>query len=107
MLIQLFFFYLAGQNAEFEVLFGTAPESVTWLKDNRPINEIMSDRAKVTTENDNKNFKMELKNCVESDSGSYTALATSKTGRSSSTAQLLVHECKLKNNNPVIHISHI
>lgn len=84
---------LAGHDASFEVSLGSTPDTVVWLKDNKPMSELLADRANVT-HTDNRNFRMELKNCVESDSGTYTALAANKSGNSTCTAQLLVHECK-------------
>lgn len=91
--VKQFSCHAAGQTAQFEVALGSKPDTLVWLKDNKPMNELLSERGEVAAVSDTK-FKMELKNCVESDSGTYTALASNQNGKSSSSAQLLVHERK-------------
>lgn len=83
----------AGETATFEIALGSSPDSLIWLKDNKRMDEMLSDRATATTHDDNHKFKLEVKKCKVSDTGTYTALATNKHGNSTCTAQLLVHEC--------------
>lgn len=92
--INNYFKHTAGETATFEVSLGSSPDSLTWLKDNKRMDELMADRATATCHEDNHKFKLEIKKCLESDSGTYTALAINKQGSSTCTAQLLVHQRK-------------
>lgn len=92
------FLFTAGQNAIFECeLTSDTPTSVTWLKDNRLMEDKLADRVLISSQKDNTNFKLELQHCRESDSGVYTARATNAVGNSTCTAQLVVQECKYRN----------
>ena len=86
-------FTKAGQNAVFECDVEGATK-VTWLKDNRPLSERLSDR--VTMSEENQKYRLEIRNCTELDSGTYTARAENDCGVSYSTAHLVVEKCKLK-----------
>lgn len=63
-----------------------------WLKDNRPFNDKLADRVKISR--GDSSFKLEINNVLESDSGIYTARAVSGDSKASCTAQLVVTDCK-------------
>lgn len=67
---------------------------MTWLKDNRPLDDKLADRVKISGNSQNGDYTLELMHCVENDSGTYTARAENKKGNSLCTAQLVVQECK-------------
>lgn len=67
--------------------------SIQWLKDNKPLDDRLADRI-VTTEKEDNSYRLELKHCSESDSGTYTARATNGNENSTCTAQLIVEKCK-------------
>nr|CAD7588174.1 unnamed protein product [Timema genevievae] len=83
----------AGQNAVFECeLTSDSPSTLTWLKDNRPMDDRLADRVQASSKNDNTNFRLEILHTRESDSGIYTARASNSVGNSTCTAQLVVQE---------------
>lgn len=87
--------FTAGHNAIFECeVASDTPTSMTWLKDNRLMEDKLADRVLISSQDDNSKFKLELQHCRESDSGVYTARATNVIGNASCTAQLVVQECK-------------
>ncbi|XP_021942929.1 obscurin isoform X5 [Zootermopsis nevadensis] len=82
-----------GHNAIFECeVASDTPTSMTWLKDNRLMEDKLADRVLISSQDDNSKFKLELQHCRESDSGVYTARATNVIGNASCTAQLVVQE---------------
>jgi hypothetical protein len=88
----------AGQNALFEsMLTSDTPTSMTWLKDNRPLEDKLADRVLISSHDSNTRFILEVQHCRESDSGVYTARATNAVGSATCTAQLVVQECKYVN----------
>jgi len=87
--------FVAGQNAVFDcALTSDTPTSMTWLKDNRPMEDKLADRVLISSHEDNTKFMLEVQHCRESDTGVYTARATNAVGSATCTAQLVVQECK-------------
>jgi len=87
--------FTAGQNAIFECeLTSDTPTSMTWLKDNRLLQDRLADRVLISSQDNNTKFKLEVQHCWESDSGVYTARAANAIGSATCTAQLVVQECK-------------
>ncbi|XP_046395296.1 obscurin isoform X2 [Ischnura elegans] len=81
----------AGETATFECeLESESTTSVTWLKDNRNLDDKLADRIKMI--NKDRKHSLEIMHCRESDTGLYTALASNDNGVNSSTAQLIVQE---------------
>jgi hypothetical protein len=67
--------------------------SATWLKDNKPLDGSVADRAKIVAKENH--FTLELAKTVSGDSGQYTCRVTSPSGEAATcSAQLEVHECK-------------
>ncbi|XP_069669104.1 obscurin isoform X4 [Periplaneta americana] len=82
-----------GQNAIFECeLTSDTPTTMTWLKDNRLMDDKLADRVLISSRDNNTNFRLELQHCRESDTGMYTARATNAVGAATCTAQLIVQE---------------
>ncbi|XP_039752215.1 obscurin-like isoform X4 [Pararge aegeria] len=81
-----------GENAVFEVAVENGPEDVqvTWLKDNKPINDRLMDRVNMIVKNGT--YRLQVMHCREDDSGTYTAIAENEKGNAHCTAQLAVHE---------------
>ncbi|XP_046395304.1 obscurin isoform X3 [Ischnura elegans] len=80
-----------GETATFECeLESESTTSVTWLKDNRNLDDKLADRIKMI--NKDRKHSLEIMHCRESDTGLYTALASNDNGVNSSTAQLIVQE---------------
>ncbi|CAD7077146.1 unnamed protein product [Hermetia illucens] len=52
----------SGENAAFEVQFTEKPGSVTWLKDNKPLDDRLADRI-ITREIGATTFRLEIKHC--------------------------------------------
>lgn len=96
-------FFVAGENASFEFQLSDKA-NVTWLKDNKPLDDRLADRL-TATEKANNVFKLDIKHCSESDSGIYIAKATNGSETSTSSAQLVVHECKLVIKNLRINLN--
>ncbi|XP_020711861.2 obscurin isoform X6 [Athalia rosae] len=84
---------IAGESASFECTLNESdvPPKMLWLKDNKPLDDKLADRVKIRTIN-NRTFKLEIQNALESDSGIYTARAVNGDGTASCTAQLIVQE---------------
>ncbi|KAJ6641273.1 Obscurin, partial [Pseudolycoriella hygida] len=80
-----------GQNASFEVQFEEKASNLTWLKDNKPLDDRLADRIS-TEELDGNYYQLNIKHCCESDSGLYTAKASNGPDSSTCSAQLIVHE---------------
>ncbi|XP_044021287.1 obscurin isoform X7 [Aphidius gifuensis] len=82
---------IAGESASFEcTLESTTSSRMHWLKDNKPLEDKLADRIKITsTEN---TFKLQILNVLESDSGIYTARAANGDGKATCTAQLIVEK---------------
>ncbi|XP_020716206.1 obscurin isoform X3 [Ceratitis capitata] len=78
-----------GEAAHFEVQFAEKPGLVVWLKDNNPLDDRLADRV-IQTEATMNSYRLDIKNCSESDSGTYTAKATSGVENTSCSAQLAV-----------------
>lgn len=82
-----------GENAVFEIQYEEKPGIVTWLKDNKPLNDVLADRISVS-ENELNYHRLTIKHCCESDSGIYTAKAVSGIQSTSSSSQLVIGEDK-------------
>lgn len=70
------------------------PVNVVWMKDNKVLEE-KKDKI-VFSETGNNSFQLEIKNCTESDSGTYIARATNGFENATCTAQLTVEKSKFK-----------
>lgn len=75
------------------MILADAPDSLTWLKDNKSIENEKAGRYKAYNSEDNKVFRLEIKNAVFNDMGLYTAVASNAKGKSTCSCQLIVHEC--------------
>ena len=65
--------------------------SATWLKDNKPLDGSVADRAKIVAKENH--FSLELSKAVAGDSGQYTCRVTNPNGEAATcSAQLEVHE---------------
>lgn len=53
---------LAGQNASFEIQVDEKPGNITWLKDNKPLDDRLADRIS-TTELPGNYYRLEIKHC--------------------------------------------
>lgn len=87
--------FLAGENAVFEFHLEEKPVNVTWMKDNKPLEDTLMDRMKFS-EGNNNSYKLELAHCREDDSGTYIARATNGFENATCTAHLIVEKCKNK-----------
>jgi Immunoglobulin I-set domain len=67
--------------------------TVSWLKDNKPLDDRMADRIS-KRQVDANTFELEVKHCRESDSGLYTARAINGTETATCSAQLVCETCK-------------
>jgi hypothetical protein len=84
---------IAGDNASFECI-SEVPVTINWLKANRPLNDELADRVKITSKGNK--HTLTLLNCRDDDSGLYTAKITDeKLGVATCSAVLTVHECKI------------
>ncbi|KAJ8674084.1 hypothetical protein QAD02_005346, partial [Eretmocerus hayati] len=83
---------IAGECATFECTLKSEDlaTKMMWLKDNKPMDDRLADRVKQTSEG--KNYKLEIENVSESDSGIYIARASNTDGQAHCTAQLVVQE---------------
>ncbi|XP_066949349.1 LOW QUALITY PROTEIN: muscle M-line assembly protein unc-89-like [Macrobrachium rosenbergii] len=81
-----------GESVNFTcVVAHPAPYFVTWLKDNKPLDDKLADRVQAQDNGDKHTLK--VMNCRVQDSGIYTAKATDENGISATcSAQLLVQE---------------
>ncbi|XP_039955247.1 obscurin-like isoform X2 [Bactrocera tryoni] len=84
-----------GESAHFEVQFVEKPGLVVWLKDNKPLEDKLADRV-VQTEAAMNSYRLDIKNCSESDAGTYTAKAISGIENVTCSAQLAVGQGKSK-----------
>jgi hypothetical protein len=67
--------------------------SATWLKDNKPLDGSVADRAKIVAKENH--FTLELSKVVSGDSGQYTCRVSNPNGEAATcSAQLEVHQCK-------------
>lgn len=88
--------YAAGDKASFEIELSGSAENVTWLKDNKPLEDRMADRVRKTEVSDH-HHRLEILNCTEVDSGLYTARANNGSESSTCSAQLVVEKRKMRN----------
>lgn len=86
--------FVAGECAIFECTIrpSDTPTKILWLKDNKTMDDKLADRVK--TISDDRLFRLEIENVMESDSGIYIAHAANCEGQSTCTAQLIVQECE-------------
>ncbi|XP_030557678.1 obscurin isoform X1 [Drosophila novamexicana] len=78
-----------GETAHFEIQFKDQPGLVTWLKDNKTLDDRLADRI-VQTSAPMNSYRLDIKNCSENDAGTYTVRAQSGSDTTSVTAQLAV-----------------
>ncbi|KAL4084741.1 hypothetical protein QTP88_027657 [Uroleucon formosanum] len=78
-----------GENATFECEVEGAT-NVTWLKNNMPLPNTISNRTTITEDKENNLYKLQLNKVIMSDSGTYTVKAENDLGESTSTALLFV-----------------
>ena len=85
---------LAGEKATFEARASTgAGVTATWLKDNKPLEDKLADRVKITSKDTL--FSVDISNCAPEDSGLYTCRITATGGETATcSANLEVHSCK-------------
>jgi hypothetical protein len=84
----MFFFILAGETAKFNFQLDETPVNVTWMKDNKAI----EDKRVSFNDLGSNTYQLEIKSCVESDSGTYTARASNGFENATCTAQLTVEK---------------
>ena len=87
-------FIPAGEKAVFEARASSGTGvTATWLKDNKPLDDKLADRVKVTSKDSL--FSLELLNCTPADSGQYTCRVTASGGETATcSANLEVHSRK-------------
>ncbi|XP_046810938.1 obscurin isoform X2 [Lucilia cuprina] len=78
-----------GEPAHFEIQYKEKPGLVIWLKDNKPLDDVLADRI-TQTEAAMNSYRLDIKNCSERDTGAYTAKATTGAEVTTCTAQLVV-----------------
>ncbi|XP_017469983.1 PREDICTED: uncharacterized protein LOC108361757, partial [Rhagoletis zephyria] len=78
-----------GESAHFEVQFAEKPGLVVWLKDNKPLVDKLADRV-IQTEAAMNSYRLDIKNCRESDAGTYTVKAAAGVESTTCSAQLAV-----------------
>ncbi|XP_029346662.1 obscurin isoform X6 [Acyrthosiphon pisum] len=78
-----------GENATFECEIEGATK-VTWLKNNMPLPNTITNRTTITEDKENNLYKLQLNKVIMSDSGTYTVKAENDLGESTSTALLFV-----------------
>ena len=67
--------------------------SATWLRDNKPLDDKLADRVKITAKENH--FTLELQNCMAEDAGQYTCRVTGNKGENvTCSAHLEVHTCE-------------
>lgn len=89
----MFYKFSAGELAKFEFQLEEKAVNVTWMKDNKPLDDPLADRL-AFKELGNNSYLLEIQHCRESDSGTYTARATNGFENATCTAQLIVEKCK-------------
>lgn len=62
------------------------------MKDNRALSP-ENDRIVMSSLDNNKIFRLEIKNATLKDMGQYTVVASNCKGKSTCTSHLIVHEC--------------
>lgn len=84
----------AGDSAVFEVAVAEPPDSLIWLKDNKPLNGDGSLTGRIlTTASENKReYRLQIRQVDQADAGLYTAVASNSKGKTTCSAQLIVHE---------------
>ncbi len=71
------------------------PVIITWLKGNRPLDDTLADRVKITSKGNK--HSLTLLNCRDQDSGLYTAKITDEKFQvATSSAILTIHERKYR-----------
>lgn len=84
----------AGESAVFEVSLAEPPDSLIWLKDNKPLNGDGSQTGRIlTTASETKReYRLRIRQVDQADAGLYTAVASNSKGKTTCSAQLIVHE---------------
>ena len=86
--------FTAGDNAVLTVETKSAtPSIVTWLKENKPLDDRLADRVKIVSKENV--HSLTLLNASDEDSGLYTAKCSNQYGTTCSSGFINVHECKL------------
>ncbi|XP_043948228.1 obscurin isoform X2 [Drosophila biarmipes] len=98
-----------GETAHFEIQFKDQPGLVTWLKDNKPLDDRLADRITQTAAPMN-SYRLDIKNCSETDAGTYTIRAQSASETTTVSAQLAVgqapgHDETKTNTEPAFLVS--
>ncbi|XP_033152751.1 obscurin isoform X8 [Drosophila mauritiana] len=98
-----------GETAHFEIQFKDQPGLVTWLKDNKPLEDRLADRITQTAAPMN-SYRLDIKNCSETDAGTYTIRAQSASETTTVSAQLAVgqapgHDETKTNTQPAFLVS--
>ncbi|XP_017045137.1 obscurin isoform X2 [Drosophila ficusphila] len=98
-----------GETAHFEIQFKDQPGLVTWLKDNKPLEDRLADRITQTAAPMN-SYRLDIKNCSETDAGTYTIRAQSASETTTLSAQLAVgqapgHDETKTNTEPAFLVS--
>nr|NP_001286806.1 obscurin, isoform H [Drosophila melanogaster]AHN56601.1 obscurin, isoform H [Drosophila melanogaster] len=98
-----------GETAHFEIQFKDQPGLVTWLKDNKPLEDRLADRITQTAAPMN-SYRLDIKNCSETDAGTYTIRAQSASETTTVSAQLAVgqapgHDETKTNTEPAFLVS--
>ena len=95
------FVLVAGEAAVFNCATDMAHQglSATWLKDNKPLDSSVADRAKIVAKENH--FTLELSKVAAGDSGQYTCRVSNPNGEAATcSAQLEDHECKFRTQIP-------
>ncbi|XP_026836119.1 obscurin isoform X2 [Drosophila erecta] len=98
-----------GETAHFEIQFKDQPGLVTWLKDNKPLEDRLADRITQTAAPMN-SYRLDIKNCSDTDAGTYTIRAQSASETTTVSAQLAVgqapgHDETKTNTEPAFLVS--
>jgi len=85
--------FTAGDKASFDCVVEADPSAVvTWLKDNRPLDDKLADRIRISEQG--KIHKLDMLNCRLEDTGLYTARAVNSDGSTTCSAHLIVQTRK-------------
>lgn len=84
----------AGDSAIFEVALAEPPDSLVWLKDNKPLNGdgSLTGRILSTASENKREHRLQIRQVDHADAGLYTAVASNSKGKTTCSAQLIVHE---------------
>uniref|UniRef100_A0A1A9ZZH6 Obscurin n=1 Tax=Glossina pallidipes TaxID=7398 RepID=A0A1A9ZZH6_GLOPL len=98
-----------GEPAHFEIQYREKPGLVVWLKNNKPLDDVLADRI-TQIEAPMNSYRLDIKNCSERDTAAYTAKATTGTETTTCTAQLVVgqvagHDESKTNVSPIFLVS--